>query len=212
MGGPSSSRWGAYHQRRVTVEDCWMITTSKLKSSFSELPATPPAAYCWAVKIASGKLKRVYFWINPHGSDDGQPLLKLVYDCNDSLSPRVKLAVELTYTHPNYGGLRWWFMCPLVRDNGKVCGKRIAKLWLPPGQRCFGCSGCHELTYKSSLECHGFDGLFSVMGTGTVDEKTAEMGRAALRDLILQKKIEARKRRESKKSLVETFDEFFGKG
>ena len=210
MGGAGSSRWGAYYQRRITAEDCWMIPTSKLKRSFSELPAIPPAAYCWAVKIGGGTLKRVYFWVNPHGSDDGQPLLKLVYNCSDSLSPRVELAVELTYTHPNYGGRRWWFKCPLVRYEGGVCGKRVAKLWLPPGQRYFGCSECHNLTYKSSLECHNFDGLFSMMGTGDADEKTAKIGRAALKDLILQKKIEARKWRENTRSLLETFDEYFG--
>ena len=210
MGGAGSSRWGAYYQRKIAVEDCWMISTSRLKSSFSELPSTPPARYCRAVKIGSGTLKRVYYWVNPHGSDNGQPLLKLVYDCSDSLSPRVKLAVELTYTHPNYGGQRWWFRCPLVRDNGKVCSKRIAKLWLPPGQRYFGCSECHELTYRSSLECHNFDGLFSMMGASGADEKTAEIGRATLKDLILQKKIEARKRREHTRSLLESFDEYFG--
>ena len=210
MGGAGSNRWGTYYKRKVPTEDCWMIPTSKIKGSFSELPAAPPAAYCWAVKIRSGTLKRVYFWVNPHGSDDGQPLLKLVYNCSDPFSPRVELDLELTYTYPNYGGRRWWFRCPLVREKGGVCGKRVAKLWLPPGQRYFGCSGCHELTYKSSLECHDFDGLLKEMGAGDVDEKTAEMGRAALKDLILQKKIEARKRRENSKSLVETFDEYFG--
>ena len=210
LGGPESNRWGAYYKRRMTVEDCWMLPTSKLKDCFSELPAAPPAGYCLAVKIANGKLKRIYYWVDPCGSDDGQPLLKLVYNPSDSLSPRAELSVELTYTHPNYGGLRWWFKCPLFRKTGGVCGRRVAKLWLPPGQRYFGCSECHGLTYKSSLECHDFDGLFSVMGDGGVDEKAAEIGRAALKDLILQKKIAARKRRENTKSLMESFDEYFG--
>ena len=210
MGGPGSSRWRIYYKRRGTVEDCWMIPTSKLKGSFSELPTTPPAGYCQAVKIGSGTLKRVYYWVDPRGSDDGQPLLKLVYNCSNPFSPKVELDLELTYTYPNYGGRRWWFRCPLVREKGGVCGKRVAKLWLPPGQRYFGCSECHELTYKCSLECHDLDGLFSMMGDGGADEKAADMGRAVLKDLILQKKIEARKRREHTKSLLETFDEHFG--
>ena len=48
--------------------------------------------------------------------------------------------VRLVSTRPNYGGRRWWFLCPLVR-------RRVAKLYLPPGGRLFGSREAYGLTY-----------------------------------------------------------------
>ena len=48
--------------------------------------------------------------------------------------------VRLVSTRPNYGGRRWWFVCPLV-------GRRVAKLYLPPGARLFGSGDAYGLTY-----------------------------------------------------------------
>ena len=56
--------------------------------------------------------------------------------------------VRLLATRPNYGGVRWWFACPLITD-GKSCGRQVAKLYAPPGARYFGCRTCHRLTYRS---------------------------------------------------------------
>jgi hypothetical protein len=59
--------------------------------------------------------------------------------------------VLLTTTRPRFGGLRWWFVCPLV-VRGYACERRVGKLYLPPGSRYFGCRHCHELTYRSAQE------------------------------------------------------------
>src|SRR5262249_13469992 len=56
--------------------------------------------------------------------------------------------VGLTTTRPRFGGLRWWFICPLV-VNGYPCGRRVGKLYLPPGGRYSGCRHCCDLTYAS---------------------------------------------------------------
>jgi hypothetical protein len=95
MGGAGSTRWGAHYQRRVAAEDRWMISTSKLKRAFSELPQASSGSL-WAVKIATGKLKRVKYSIEPRGSDSGEPLLKLSYNRGET---RVELPVE-PYSHP----------------------------------------------------------------------------------------------------------------
>src|SRR5262249_25845614 len=47
------------------------------------------------------------------------------------------------------GGLRWWFVCPLEAD-GRPCGRRVRKLYLPAGATLFGCRHCHRLSYTSS--------------------------------------------------------------
>ncbi len=53
---------------------------------------------------------------------------------------------SLGTTPCNYGGLRYWFICGLSR-NGRHCGRRVAKLYKPPGAKWFGCRHCWDLSY-----------------------------------------------------------------
>jgi len=62
-----------------------------------------------------------------------------------------KYEVNLTTTNCNYGSVRYWFECPLS-VNGEECGRRVGKLYLPPGSKYFGCRHCHNLTYRSQKE------------------------------------------------------------
>jgi hypothetical protein len=61
---------------------------------------------------------------------------------------------DYTYTVPvvstrcNYGGMRWWFICPIVM-NGRACQRPCRIIYRPPGAEYFGCRECHELTYES---------------------------------------------------------------
>jgi len=50
--------------------------------------------------------------------------------------------VHLDKTPCNYGGMRWWFLCP-------NCSHRCRILYLPPGRDYFLCRICHNLTYTS---------------------------------------------------------------
>src|SRR5262249_14602412 len=67
-------------------------------------------------------------------------------------------AVRLSTTRLGGGGLRWWFHCLLGGENSS-CGRRVGKLYLPPGGRYFGCRTCHRLTYQSSQQSHKDDAL-----------------------------------------------------
>jgi hypothetical protein len=62
-------------------------------------------------------------------------------------------------TRPTYGGVRWWFVCPLVRRDGGP-PRRVAKLYLPRGGRYFGSRVAYGLTYASCQESGKFQGLF----------------------------------------------------
>ena len=57
--------------------------------------------------------------------------------------------IEITTTPCHFGGVRYWFQCPLLKD-GKMCGRRIAVLY--QGRDYFGCRQCHNLCYQSNLE------------------------------------------------------------
>lgn len=54
--------------------------------------------------------------------------------------------VPIVSTNCNYGGVRYWFVCPLYK-NGKYCGKRCGVLY--KGGDYFGCRECYNLIYSS---------------------------------------------------------------
>jgi hypothetical protein len=56
-----------------------------------------------------------------------------------------RCAVNLDWTHCNYGGKRPWWVCP-------DCGKCVAVLY---GGRRFACRHCHDLTYTSTRAAPG---------------------------------------------------------
>lgn len=68
---------------------------------------------------------------------------------------------QLVSTPCNYGGVRWWFICPLIKS-GIVCQRRVGVLYL--GSAYFGCRNCFELVYQSSKDSHKMDRFFWSMG------------------------------------------------
>lgn len=61
--------------------------------------------------------------------------------------------VRLVTTPCHLGGVRWWFICPLSH-NGVPCGRRVGKLYCPPGSMYYGCRHCYNLSYESRNESH----------------------------------------------------------
>jgi hypothetical protein len=78
------------------------------------------------------------------------PWLRLCYTLAAS-GQAIEYTLRLTATRPRFGGLRWWFVCPLSAA-GRPCERRVAKLYLPPHGRYFGCRHCHNLSYRSAQE------------------------------------------------------------
>jgi hypothetical protein len=69
---------------------------------------------------------------------------------------QVKQTVRLVYTEPNYGGRRWWMVCPYRH-------KRAGKLYLPNGGDRFAGRVAWRLGYRSQRVAHGdrpFEKLF----------------------------------------------------
>jgi hypothetical protein len=55
---------------------------------------------------------------------------------------RVRQHIAMAYTRPNYGGRRWWLICPYR-------GHRVLKLYLPPGGDRFASARAWRLAWKS---------------------------------------------------------------
>ena len=79
--------------------------------------------------------------------------LRLSYTVTNSVDETrdVDYRIALDTTPCNFGGQRYWFICPLT-VNGRDCGRRVGKIYLPPNGIYFGCRHCYNLTYRSCKE------------------------------------------------------------
>jgi hypothetical protein len=63
----------------------------------------------------------------------------------DGRSQPTRQRISLTATRPRFGGMRWWFICP-------VTGERVGRLYLPPGASQFASRRAHGLAYACQTE------------------------------------------------------------
>ena len=76
--------------------------------------------------------------------------------------------ISLTTTPCHFGGVRYWFICPLS-INGVYCGRRVGTLHIASGGDYFGCRHCYDLSYESRNESRL--GRFGQMGHFLVLER-----------------------------------------
>ena len=137
---------------RRTVEECRRLSISKLKE-WDYLCGYRAGAIQWT--NASGEVTdtigiAVSLSLEGYGENDVQ----LTYSMTDRSTGEKKdfdYKIELESTPCHFGGVRWWFICPLWK-NGVHCGRRVGKLYLPGNGTYFGCRHCHNLTYRSCKE------------------------------------------------------------
>jgi len=146
MGGPGSGRPRSY-SRKDTVEDCLVLDMSLfvcnrlVRAGFSKM-----GTLSWSNPATGEKVSSCGYAVDTLGASS----LRLFYTFART-GEAVKYSVPLATTTPNYGGTRWWFLCPLA-SNRNLCNRRVAKLYLPPGGKYYGCRTCYDLTYTSCQE------------------------------------------------------------
>jgi hypothetical protein len=82
----------------------------------------------------------------------------------------VEQEISLLHTTPNYGGVRWWFLCP-------KCSRRVSNLYRPSGAYCFLCRHCYDLTYESAQMSRGMTEKFFQRVARTLQSNTREARR-----------------------------------
>lgn len=92
---------------------------------------TTARAGSWQWTFSSGRQSSISYVVNP-----GQGV-RLSYTSNGQ---DYNYVVKVTRTFPNYGGVRYWWLCP-------NCGHRVRILY---GGRRFLCRHCHNLTYETA--------------------------------------------------------------
>jgi hypothetical protein len=83
--------------------------------------------------------------------EDGPSGLRFMYTITDNdtgVKKDYNYLIPIVSTSCNYGGKRWWYICPLI-VNGRSCHRRCRVVYMPPGSEYFGCRDCHQLTYES---------------------------------------------------------------
>lgn len=185
MGGYGSGRWGS-HSKKNTVEDCLTLTMKPLKAALEYMERTVKTLDHGRTRAGSLSWSRngepfaaVSFSVEDW---DGGLAVRLKYSRGSGEDKRsVDYLVNVEDAPVHLGGRRWFFLCPvLVRGN--PCGRRSAKLYLPPGGLYFGCRECYHLTYTSSQESHQFDGLFKTLAQSIGHGYTAKDVKASLEE------------------------------
>ncbi|MGA3066369.1 MAG: hypothetical protein ABSF29_05925 [Tepidisphaeraceae bacterium] len=161
MGGYGSGR--KFYSAKTTVEDCRSIDATRWQREDILRPLCSSRGGRWIWSDPDTKEERASIgYESDCGDTSGFVQLNYTVTRHDEKIP-LDYPIRLTTTKTPWGKLRWWFICPLVVD-GRACGRRVRKLYLPGGGKYFGCRHCYNLTYTSCQESHKFDSLFGQIG------------------------------------------------
>jgi hypothetical protein len=159
MGGPGSGNYFHWWRssKKTPVEECRSLDANRwTREGILKAGVHHSGLRCWFRDAQrTERTSSIGYEVNTLADP---PWLRLHYTFTER-QEHVDYQFELSATQPRFGGLRWWFICPLV-VNGRPCSHRVGKLYLPPGGRYFGCRHCHRLTYTSCQESHKYDSLY----------------------------------------------------
>jgi len=154
LGGYGSGRWG-WHSKATIVEDYLQLDTRHLKrEKLLGWGLHWSGAWLWK----RGEEVTSSIGLEVDTTDRARPWVRLFYELKRS-GQEVDYKIALQTTRPALGGDLWWFTCP-----AQGCGRRVRKLYLPPGAVHFACRHCYHLTYRSCQESHIYDSLFGRIG------------------------------------------------
>jgi hypothetical protein len=160
-----------YWDKKDTVEDCRSVSISFLRKH----------DYLNENSCRSGGIS----WKNCYGEEtssigivvstfEGERYVRFYYTATKRSSGEktdYDYKVSLTTTPCHFGGVRYWFICPLSK-NGVYCGRRAGKVYCPPGANYYGCRHCYNLSYESRNETRS--GMFGAFGGVLKTERQIE--------------------------------------
>jgi len=136
---------------RLLVEHCRVLSVDPMQRDrvFSS-PGGSSWTITWADSRGQTEASLDYAFVR---SDEGLSLFLAPWmtDRRTRIELSGERRIQLTATRPHFGGRRFWFRCPFMRD-GKACGRRVGRLYLPPGKAMLGCRICHNLIHRSARE------------------------------------------------------------
>ena len=146
MGGVGSGRWGRRSTDRKLTDTCVQLSMLHLAKEGALVPGRYST---FILDCPFRNLGIVFFVLDLDLTPRTYGKCSVAHIATDRSATRY-YSVPIITTSPQWGGLRYWFCCPLPR-NGSVCGRRVGKLYLPPGGAYFGCRQCYQLAYQSQM-------------------------------------------------------------
>ena len=131
MGGYGSGR--RIDSRKTTESQC-QIDVRVMKKQGALAPGASGNISWWRCDKETGTIG--------YRADGKRLILNYQRRQNDGEWQNIEQVITLTWTHPNYGGKRTWFLCP-------HCCRRVAILY---GGNYFFCRCCHNLSYSCQQE------------------------------------------------------------
>jgi len=152
MGGFGSGKWSNILTRRAAVEQCRVLSIKQLRLG--------------GLFGVGGSL--TVDWRDVTGRVVASAVVRLVGDGVIVECGSMEYKVGIERMACRFGGVRYWFLCPAVKD-GVYCGNRVTKLFLPSGGSVFGCRQCYDLTYQSCQQSHKYDKVFGHIDNVDID-------------------------------------------
>jgi hypothetical protein len=152
MGGYGSSRWGL-HTKKLTVEDCRHIDTQRwVRDGIIAPHVYQVGGWQWSDGRTGEKTASIVYQVETQERGGWVRLSYTATLWHDKEHPRnLDYRIPLVTTPCHFGGVRWWFIC-LGGKEAPGCGRRVRKLYLPPGGLYFLCRHCYDLAYRRAQE------------------------------------------------------------
>jgi hypothetical protein len=166
VGGPGSGNFNHKWRppRKTTAEECLSIDASLwARESILRAGVRQAGLWGWKDTRTGDVLATILYEVNTR--DAGDPQVTLTHAAGPQ-GDCIAYPIRLATTRPPFGGVRWWFTCPVPGPHGP-CGRRVGKLHLPPDDVYFGCRRCHRLSYTSSQRSRYDDPLFRLLARRT---------------------------------------------
>ena len=140
MGGYGSGCWSFSH-KKTTVEECRSLDVRRFKrEGMLQRGQVWSGQWCWWDEDGNRTS-----WMDLTTSAEAITLSYTIRWTYEDREPEdIRYTVRVVWTPCNFGGKRPWFICP-----GRDCGRRVAKLYMPPSAKYYLCRHCHDLSYRS---------------------------------------------------------------
>jgi hypothetical protein len=138
-----------YWDNKDTVEDCRSVSISFLKKG-DYFCGYHSGGIVWE-NCSSEETSSIGVTVSTMDGDNYVRFQYTTTDQNTGEKTDYDYKVKLTTTPCNFGGVRYWFICPLSK-NGVYCGRRVGTLYLASRVNYFGCRHCYDFSYESRNE------------------------------------------------------------
>lgn len=137
------AKYLAEHSSRLSI--FWLRQQGYLPST-----GTEPGVITWS--RAWSENKQIVGFTVTTGKANRVDQIRMQYVHNNQWSggrQELDYRIALTTTPCNFGGERFWFVCPLMRL-GQQCGRRVGVLYRV--DKYFACRTCNQLAYSSQMQ------------------------------------------------------------